>query len=273
MFPANTISGFSADACKALARAAQAAYSKASEIEGMARAAGATEFLFVESKTSGTQCFIAQRGNDLVIAFRGTEDVQDWITDAKFRREKFKPEAKCEVHRGFLGAFASVKADILSALVAMQRTHGRIWITGHSLGGALAILCASWLRRKCFYAQAVYTFGSPRVGNSHFAKAYDAVLRDKTFRVVNAEDVVPRTPFWTPHFCGTKFQSGYRHCGTEIFLNSFGEAQIDLPAWRKIPSDIYGLAMALDVVTPFTSVFGVPLRKHSMASYIERLNS
>jgi triacylglycerol lipase len=272
-----TSSQFSLHTCVKLAQVSQAAYSKAAEIEKMSRASGADDFHFIDCESSGTQCFIEWRGDEVTIAFRGTENIQDWITDAKFRRVPFRektadaPASKCQVHRGFLGAFASVKKQIL-AVLEPKWFEAEIFVTGHSLGGALAILCARYLQRKSFWVKSVYTFGQPRVGNASFAHAYDFNLRDKTFRVVNEEDIVPRLPFWSPHFCGTKFQSGYRHCGTEIFLDAFGDMQIDLPFWRKIPSDIYGLAMAMDIVTPFTSTGSVPIKKHFMASYIERLS-
>jgi hypothetical protein len=88
---------------------------------------------------------------------------------------------------------------------------GRIWITGHSLGGALGMLFA-WRMRRNFTPAGVYTFGQPRIGDRAFSDAYEALgLKSLTWRVVHAADVVPRVPW---------FPGSYRHAGHEAFYGS-----------------------------------------------------
>ena len=70
-----------------------------------------------------------------------------------------------------------------------------------------------------------------RVGNAAFRDFYDALLRSKTFRVVDGEDFITRLPWWL---------GAFRHCGTEIFYDSLGRAHIAPPWGVKGPSDVFG---------------------------------
>jgi hypothetical protein len=68
----------------------------------------------------------------------------------------------------------------------------RIWITGHSLGGALAVLAAAVLKFEAGRDIAgLYTYGRPRVGDNAFCEALDAALTGRFFRYVNDQDIVP----------------------------------------------------------------------------------
>jgi hypothetical protein len=112
------------------------------------------------------------------------------------------------------------------------------------LGGALAILCALEFCRELLPVSGVYTFGQPRAGNAAFAKMFDATftpggsrLKDITFRVVNQNDIVPRTPGWL---------LGYRHCGNEVFLPPGSVTNWELNPgflWNAC-SDVIGLCEA-----------------------------
>jgi hypothetical protein len=71
----------------------------------------------------------------------------------------------------------------------------RVFVTGHSLGGALAVLAASVLLSEGRQQiAAVYTYGQPRVGDPEFSAAFDAKLGALTFRYVNDLDIVPHVP-------------------------------------------------------------------------------
>lgn len=74
---------------------------------------------------------------------------------------------------------------------AAQAEH--VWITGHSLGGALAVLAAARLKLQGI-APHVYTFGQPRVAFGEFADRFDAELSGRLWRFVNQSDLVPRLP-------------------------------------------------------------------------------
>ncbi|MAI14451.1 MAG: hypothetical protein CMM15_10565 [Rhodospirillaceae bacterium] len=71
-------------------------------------------------------------------------------------------------------------------------------ICGHSLGAAVAILCAFHMESVFKKVRCVYAFASPMVGNQDFANTYDAILKDKTFRISNTNDAIPYLPGSTP---------------------------------------------------------------------------
>ena len=72
--------------------------------------------------------------------------------------------------------------------------HKQLYLTGHSLGGALATLCAADLAANTkFTSPSVYTFGSPRVGNPTFAGFFNR-RTGPHYRVYNSEDVVTSLP-------------------------------------------------------------------------------
>jgi len=110
----------------------------------------------------------------------------------------------------------------------------RLWVTGHSLGGALAALAAFVLTERANLTSMplVYTFGQPRVGNAAFADLAAQQLRGM-FRLVNAADVVAHIPFCdtanstlssgtgnlstATRDDGVCIKTGYYHFGTEIY--------------------------------------------------------
>lgn len=78
----------------------------------------------------------------------------------------------------------------------------KLYVTGHSLGGAMATICASRLSAQGMNVEGLYTYGSPRVGDGEFV----ANLKVNHFRFVNNNDAVPKVP---PQVFG------YRHHGHE----------------------------------------------------------
>ncbi len=258
MFPNVNIAGFSLEVCRTLAQAARAAYQSPEWMEAFVRSAGGETFQFISNPETGTQCFVARRGDDIVISFCGTKDLQGWRSDAKCKRTNWCGE---KVHRGFATGFDSVSQEIFLAVFKMAkgRHEPRIWIVGHSLGGALAILCAMEFWECSRSVAGVYTFGQPRVGDRKFCRTYDSRLKEVTFRIVNENDLVPRTPF---------LHWGYRHCGQEIFINSFGGVDLNPTFFQKLISDLWGLARELNISAPPLTVTKLGT-DHFMNGYTE----
>lgn len=213
---------FSLQNARLLGQAAAVAYREPADCERWARANGLDEdFSFFSTagitRLCDTQGFIAQNKQIVLIAFRGTEPRQriDWLSDIQLLHETWgHPVGK--VHKGFYEALRAVwehpheGRDILPGRL-LQRGERTVWITGHSLGGALAELCAA----QAFFVthvpvQGVYTFGQPRVGDETFARTVHDAIGLRVFRFVNDKDIVPRVPF---------FGLGYRHYGCEVFFD------------------------------------------------------
>jgi triacylglycerol lipase len=97
-----------------------------------------------------------------------------------------------------------------------------LWFAGHSLGGAMATICASRCQLSFIKSnpRALFTYGSPRVGN----RRYVSYVSYEAYRWVNNNDVVARVPPWW---------LGFRHKGQEVYLNAYGEIR-QLTAWQRV---------------------------------------
>ncbi|XP_073388688.1 triacylglycerol lipase OBL1 [Physcomitrium patens] len=103
-------------------------------------------------------------------------------------------------------------------LILKENPRAKLFITGHSLGGALASLYATMLHYTgqteiASKIGAVYTFGQPRVGDQDFVNYANSKLKGKFFRVVYCNDVVPRVPF-------DDIVMAYKHIGDCNYFNS-----------------------------------------------------
>lgn len=119
-----------------------------------------------------------------VLAIRGTTSPQDWINNAKVDMDELKDGRK--VHSGFKAAFFDAEPQMRTLLKDVEGLP--LFITGHSLGGAVAVM-ATWYFDRDDLA-ACYTFGAPRVGNHAFNDGFHTPI----YRVVNAFDPVPLVP-------------------------------------------------------------------------------
>lgn len=174
---------------------------------------------FISHPKTDTQCVVFGDANKIVIVFRGTEGkLEDWRTDRKFIRSKWQGVGT--VHRGFNQAIDSVWFDIEQQLGRLRTNQQRIWLTGHSLGGALASLAAA--KMLLTYSPndigGVYTYGQPRVGDFDFCDHFNRALKQKTFRMVNNNDVVTRVPLQS---------FGYSHIGTLMYFDTHGHLKPD----------------------------------------------
>ena len=171
------------------------------------------------------------------IVFRGTQTLADWLTNGNI--DTSRSDSGHLVHDGFHTAFNSMKPRINDFMkVIQQPRHGihTIHCIGHSLGGALATLCANWLvTKKSTY---LYTFGSPRVGLEGFAENITGKLGSKKIhRVFHKTDPVPKFLPWpyahvpstgTDYYMsspGTNFSAAYHLMPT--YSHSIGERTWD----------------------------------------------
>lgn len=138
--------------------------------------------------------YIIESDNDAIIAFRGSLSRRDWITDLGVAQTnyQFVPKAG-KVHRGFYHIYSSCRDIILNTLDSMS-PHLKIYITGHSLGGGLAVLNALDVAVNTKYKNPIMlNFGAPRTGNYDFASVYNYFVKN-SIRVVNDMDIAPKNP-------------------------------------------------------------------------------
>lgn len=137
----------------------------------------------------GTQAILVKNDEFIVLALRGTEEksIKDIITDLDARLTDC--ESGGRIHSGFEAAYAKVAQDIQVAINADEIKQLPLFITGHSLGGALATIAAKKLQHAGGIA-ACYTYGSPRVGDDTWV----AGMKTSVYRIVNAADCVTMLP-------------------------------------------------------------------------------
>jgi hypothetical protein len=135
------------------------------------------------------QAYLAIRPGELaVLAFRGTANFKDWCVDLNAMPTRLADFKNIEIHRGFWSAYAACLHDVQAAIDEHVPPTMPLYITGHSLGGALAQIASAILERDNL--AACYTFGSPRVATRDF----DSIVKCPHYRVVNSWDIVPGVP-------------------------------------------------------------------------------
>jgi hypothetical protein len=180
-------------------------------IQSVLRMIGFENVFFLEStdqtKRGGTHCFLAIQGEPgtktslAVVAFRGTNagDMRDLLDDVEMLLVDW--DGKGKIFQGFKLALAEIQSSLDDALTLFV-PNSRLLFTGHSLGAAMATLLAS---RKA--PAALYTFGSPRVGDEDFVGSLAAV---KCYRYVDCCDAVAELPLPL---------GGYQHVCDPLYID------------------------------------------------------
>jgi len=175
--------------------------------------------MFISSTAFAIQ---SDDGRVVLLCYRGTEPVSliNWLTDVDINPEKIAisfPDAseEFEVHGGFYRNVRATRYEVVAALERALNAQSvlvepepvphaleALYITGHSLGGAMAAMMAIMLLTEPAYApiaaklKGVYTFGQPMIGTPALAKACNAhkFLGNKVIRYIYGNDVVPQLP-------------------------------------------------------------------------------
>lgn len=157
----------------------------------------------------GSEAYFITDGVDLIVACRGTQPTQwsDIAADLDARLTASSTGIGF-VHHGFKTSVDRIYPGLVEKLSVYGKDR-TIWCTGHSLGAAMSTLLAYRLQRTETMPnpQALYTFGSPRVGDKTYIRAIEAsgLLH---FRFVNNTDIVPRVPVWPfHHFAGMYYMN------------------------------------------------------------------
>jgi len=226
-----------------------------------------------------TQAFSWVSDGTAYVAFRGTSSRQDMLTNLDVRRsgghaleedgDANTDETAVRIHNGFLRQFKAVEAPLIADLRRRSAEYRRIVFTGHSLGGALATIAATVIGTNDAETLgnpeiACITFGSPRVGNRAFGRAFARVVPvDLCCRVTHYEDPVPMVPL-SPFYChvpGTSLRIGSTEDAYEYAVH---RDVTELPRSER--------SLFLRVVLALVSLHLTrPIAAHSMVLYIRRL--
>ena len=241
-----------------LAKASDIAYCPPADAAPLFRDQLGMEAQFLSA--GNTQAYVLTNDDHIVAAFRGTEaptsvdGLKDWLlTDAL--NLLIVPEGRmgtdfaaagvgAKFHQGFINAIVDIWDGVSQAVDAeMKKKERPLWITGHSLGGALALLAAWLFNRKFVAVHQVYTFGAPMVGNLDAIAAIDRAFPGKIFRYVNGPDPIPQLP------TVSLIANAYGHCQKEMslgtpvsgtFLSGFAGKAVDGLLNLSLMDEIWG---------------------------------
>lgn len=188
------------------AELARIAYLEKASADSTVRQIDLRETLFIDR--DGAQAYVFRSDHDCILACRGTEPNEWNDIRADVNAMTALSETVGRVHRGFKQEVDDLWPRIERELIDNTKT---LWVTGHSLGGAMASICAGrcHLSHIPSFPQELYTFGSPRVGNKRYVNHVKLVH----YRWVNNNDIVTRVPpAWF----------GYRHTGQIMYLDADG---------------------------------------------------
>ena len=228
-----------------------------------------------------TQAWVGENAGSIVIAFRGSESpttidgFKDWLlTNA--RNFLVLPEGRigtdfaaagvgARFHRGFMEALDEIWNPLLVAIEeALQRKERPIWVTGHSLGGAIALLAAWRLHQKFISIHRIVTFGAPMIGNNAAAEAFHREFPNRVIRYVDSFDMVPKLPTMS------LLSNEYDHVQLEIKLGDDSQES----AAQRIASLAAAAAENLDEATSM-NLWGqlhAGISSHLMGNYIARIS-
>jgi len=189
------------------AELAMVSYNDEDEARRAAEIIGLPDLTFYDR--DGSQAYRLRNDDDCVVVCRGTEPNEWNDIRADANAASVLAETTGKVHRGFKTEVDDLWPMLETALISNDQP---LWFCGHSLGGAMATICAG----RCFLShiesvpEQLYTYGSPRVGD----KRYINYVKLDHYRYVNNNDIVTRMP---------PVLLGYRHSGSEVYLDRNGK--------------------------------------------------
>ena len=153
----------------------------------------------INDEAKGTFGYIGYSSarNEIVVAFRGSVNIANWVTNLNFFKKPYPGVSGAMVHEGFYDAYQAVSPKVISTVNTLlgQHTSASIVITGHSLGAALATIAAIDIKKQVSISASkitFYSFGSPRTGNQAFTDYIFGLYPNGAYqRVTHYNDVVP----------------------------------------------------------------------------------
>lgn len=186
------------------------------------------------------------------IAARGTMNFHNVLLDAE-SVARSDARAGVRLHRGF-EKYADAAYDSVRPLL---RPGYRVNLTGHSLGGAAAVILMMYLRADGIEVGEVVTFGQPKVTDAHGVARYKGA---PITRVVDCRDPIPLTP---PHGLRSALHGAFRHFGREVIL-------FDGPLHSVLPEHV---AERADITSFWHSLPHIQADDHKMSNYRARIES
>jgi hypothetical protein len=161
---------------------------------------GFTEPTLIEDRITSLKGYVASTPEFTAVSFSGSADVKDWLNDLTFSQvEDARWGVPGRIHKGFTDALEREWPNIALEIARQSQqsdSQGRapkpVYVTGHSLGGAMAILTAARLQVMGIPVAGLYTYAAPRVGDETFVSFLEETLEGRIWRFNINEDIIPR---------------------------------------------------------------------------------
>lgn len=231
------------------------------ELRNSARYSGAV----YKARNSRWQCFVHKDGHTHVV-FRGSAGLTDLRDSFDIRTTTWPSQSNAIVHRGYYERFDAIQTNICTAIkkcVDSGTFKNTITFTGHSMGGALAVMtavkCAPVLSSLGIHVKC-HTFGMPQIGNSQFIKHVAMNLGRDIVCVQVVDDIIPYLPI-NPSFLSM-------HNVIELSLLPTPYASCLLS-----PSKPYTLHSIMSPLLAKTEPLQHAVKQHSINTYIDCLDA
>ena len=179
---------------------------------------------------SSAQAALIEHEDYLCMVFRGTDEPSDWLDNINAFSTK---ELFGEFHRGFWNSVEDVWQPINKKFRDLQNEKKRpLFITGHSLGGAMATIAAAKFIHEDKPFTSAYTFGQPRALSRETAQIFNMECKSRFFRFHNNNDIVTRIPARL---------MGYSHVGSYLYITEEGEILREAGSWFKFLDQVDGI--------------------------------
>tara|TARA_B100000470_G_scaffold44147_1_gene32253 strand:+ start:1137 stop:1958 length:822 start_codon:yes stop_codon:yes gene_type:complete len=177
--------------------------------------------VIVASKDSA-QGMMVEHKEYFCLAFRGTDELADWVDNINAIAVK---QLFGEFHRGFWNSVQDIWEILFGQYQLKAREKQKpLFLTGHSLGGAMATIAAAILSHRDLPFTSCYTFGQPRAMNKETSRLFNMECKERFFRFHNNNDIVTRVPARV---------MGYSHVGQYFYISEEVEIHQEPGFWFK----------------------------------------
>lgn len=184
-----------------------------------------------------SQGILVEHQDYFAISFRGTDEVKDWLDNIKLFSEK---ALFGEFHRGFWQATNDVwelvekyqSSNQSSDQSSKKVPRKPLFLTGHSLGGAMATVAAARLIHQDKPFISCYTFGQPRTMTIETARIFNMEAKFRFFRFQNSNDIVTRIPARLMN---------YSHVGSYLYIDEDQKLYNDIGFWYRFLDAVEGI--------------------------------
>ena len=211
--------------------------------------------VIVAAKNSA-QSMMVEHKDYFCLSFRGTDETADWIDNLNAIAI---PQLFGEFHRGFWNSVQDVWEILFGQYQMRARAEGNhkpLFLTGHSLGGAMATVAAAILCHRDIPFTSCYTFGQPRAMDKNTARLFNVECKNRFFRFHNNNDIVTRVPARV---------MGYSHVGEYFYISQEQQIHHEPGFWFRFIDYVDGAVSALKV-SGFDGV-----EDHAMEHYLHAI--